>query len=159
MIDAYVGLGSNQGDRCAYLQQAVAALRAHGAVVVSSLYETAPLLVTDQPDYMNAVVKIATMLDPYALLHLLQGIENTAHRTRSVRYGPRTLDCDLLLYAEWVLNTEELTLPHAALCDRAFVLQPLLEIAPEIMIPGKGSARSCLAALGAQRCCVYQHST
>ncbi len=135
---AAIGLGSNLGDRLGYLRLAVSRLGSLGEVVrTSSLYETAPVGGPAQDPFFNAVVLIQTSLEPWPLLQGLHRIENEAGRTRQVRWGPRTLDLDLLVYDGQALETEVLTIPHPRARDRAFVLIPLAEVWPEA---GLGSA-------------------
>jgi 2-amino-4-hydroxy-6-hydroxymethyldihydropteridine diphosphokinase len=135
----YLGLGSNLGDRRANLLWALDALRAWVAVErVSSLYDTAPLLVTDQPRFFNIACAGHTALAPFSLLRTLKAIERAAGRVGGPRYGPRPLDIDILLYDELVLSSPELTIPHPGLATRAFVLEPLTEIAPDLHHPALG---------------------
>ena len=137
---AGIGLGSNVGDREDHLRAAVARLRSLGRVVgISSLYETAPVGGPDQGWYLNAVVKLSTELDPRSLLRGLHKIENLAGRTREVRWGPRTLDLDLLVYDEITIRTSDLTIPHPHAHERAFVLVPLTEVWAEANL-GVGNA-------------------
>ncbi len=132
MAYAYLSLGSNLGDRRRNLQIAASAierLEKVDIVAVSSLYETSPVGgPQDQPDYLNAVVLIETSLPPRELLRELQAIENTAGRVRGERWGPRTLDLDILTWGDISLTGEELVIPHPRLYERLFVLAPLLEI-------------------------------
>jgi 2-amino-4-hydroxy-6-hydroxymethyldihydropteridine diphosphokinase len=136
---ALIGLGSNLGDRKAYLDGAVAALAAAPGVVlrdVSSYHETAPVGGPEgQGNYLNAALVIETNLEPLDLLHLLHGIERHAGRVRTVHWGPRTLDLDLLLYGDRVIVTGELQVPHPRMAERQFVLAPLAEIAPTAVDP------------------------
>ena len=135
---AYVGLGANLGPARATLAGALEALaRCAGTRIdaVSSLYRSAPID-SSGPDYLNAVVRVHTRLAPHALLAELQAIEQAAGRERPYRNAPRTLDLDLLLYDERVLDTASLVLPHPRMHSRAFVLVPLAEIAPHACIPG-----------------------
>lgn len=133
---AYLGLGSNLGDRAATLRAAVTALAAHLRVsAVSSLYDTAPQLVTDQPRFFNAALAGTTALEPLELLHAIKAIEAALGRVPGPRYGPRALDIDLLLVDDLVLDTPTLTLPHLRLAERAFALVPLAEIAPALRLP------------------------
>lgn len=132
----YFGLGSNLGDRDRNLQAALDTLT--GVVrltAVSSVYDTAPLLVTDQPRFHNAVCAGYTSLAPLELLHHIKAIERTLGRVEGVRFGPRLIDIDLLFYDQQVIETSELTLPHPRLAERAFVLAPLAEIAPDLLHP------------------------
>jgi 2-amino-4-hydroxy-6-hydroxymethyldihydropteridine diphosphokinase len=148
-ITAYLGLGSNLDNP---QQQIELALRELVNVPntrlmrSSSLYRTPPMGPPDQPDYINAVAEIATMLSPESLLDELQRIEMAHHRVRSVHWGPRTLDFDILLYGHETITTPRLTVPHPGLAQRPFVVFPLAEIAPGLHIPGLGDiARLCAA--------------
>jgi 2-amino-4-hydroxy-6-hydroxymethyldihydropteridine diphosphokinase len=134
---AYLGLGSNLGDRLAYLQSAVDALGAAGeaVVAVSRVYETAPVGGPPQDAYLNAVVVLETELDPHGLLELAQRIERDARRVRAERWGPRTLDVDVLLYDDVRLDGPDLTLPHPRMGERGFVLAPLRDVAPALVDP------------------------
>jgi 2-amino-4-hydroxy-6-hydroxymethyldihydropteridine diphosphokinase len=133
---AYIALGANLGDRAETLRRAVGRLATLGRITaVSSLYETDPVGYQAQPTFLNAVVALETTLPPGDLLSALLGIERELGRTRTFRNAPRTLDLDLLLANDVVLTSDELTLPHPRLHDRAFVLVPLGEIAPEVMQP------------------------
>ncbi len=130
---AFVGLGANLGDAVGALQSAVQDLQATPGVTItaqSSLYRSAPVD-SSGPDYVNAVVELNTSLEPIALLLELQRIENLAGRERPYRNAPRTLDLDLLLYEGCTLHTQQLTVPHPRMWERAFVLLPLHEIAPQ----------------------------
>jgi len=135
----YLGLGSNLGDRDANLS---AALRALAAIVtiehVSSVYDTAPMLYTDQPRFHNLVCQARTSLSPDALLHAVKEIERQLGRTSGPRYGPRVIDIDLLLYDKLIVNTAALTIPHPRMAERAFVLAPLAEIALTLTHPVLG---------------------
>jgi 2-amino-4-hydroxy-6-hydroxymethyldihydropteridine diphosphokinase len=148
----YLGLGSNLGDRRAYLQAAIEDLWAHDVATLasSSVYETAPVgEVLDQPDFLNACVEIETALAPGALLDACKAVEAAlGRRAGGPRHGPRPIDIDVLLLDDTVIATERLTIPHPALTSRRFVLVPLLELAPRLEIPGSGLAADALAALG-----------
>jgi 2-amino-4-hydroxy-6-hydroxymethyldihydropteridine diphosphokinase len=147
-----IGLGANLGDARATLAWAVQQLAAHPAVQlgrVSSLYRTRPVD-AEGPDYLNAVALLTTSLEPHALLGLLQGLEQQAGRDRPYRHAPRTLDLDLLLYGQRVVNTDQLTLPHPRLHLRRFVLEPLTEVAPHLHVPGQAPAVSLCASLRQQ---------
>lgn len=149
-VRAYLGLGSNLGDRAAYLRQAIDALgRLPGTRVVrlSSLYETRPWGLAEQPDYYNLVVEIETSLAAEELLRHALAIEAALGRVRTVRFGPRTIDIDVLLYGDQTHDTPELTVPHPRMLQRAFVLVPLAEIAPGVVVAGR-TVRQHLEALG-----------
>jgi len=144
---AFVGLGANLGAPERQVQQAFLELDAiaHTRVVkTSSLYRSEPLGHTAQPQFVNAVVQVETQLPAERLLAALQGIEARHGRSRSFANAPRTLDLDLLLYGTEVIDTETLKVPHPRMHQRAFVLIPLLEIAPQAAIPGKGAAKELL---------------
>ncbi len=149
MATAYIGLGSNLGDRMATLRSAVQRLQTLGRITgVSSLYETEPVGYLEQPAFLNAVVALETALAPVDLLRALLGIERELGRTRSFPNAPRALDLDLLLVDDVTLETAELTLPHPRLHDRAFVLVPLADLAPEMVHPASGqTVREMLRAL------------
>ena len=142
---AYIGLGSNLGDRIAYIEAAVAELEQAAGIRVlsaSSLYETPPVGYLDQPHFLNAVVSVETDLSPPELLQTLRRIEDAHGRQRSIRWGPRTLDLDLLVCGDRVVRTTALTLPHPHLTDRCFVLVPLCEVAAALRHPVSGSPMS-----------------
>jgi 2-amino-4-hydroxy-6-hydroxymethyldihydropteridine diphosphokinase len=148
----YLGLGSNVGDREGHLRAAVRMLAERGVEVeaVSSTYETEPVgEVLDQPDFLNAAIRIRTELEPEELLDLCKAIE--AERGRSLdapRHGPRPLDVDLLLLGDLELQTERLTLPHREVTTRRFVLSPLLELDPELALPTGIRLSDAFASLG-----------
>jgi 2-amino-4-hydroxy-6-hydroxymethyldihydropteridine diphosphokinase len=147
---AYVGLGSNIEPRRSYLALALKRLAAAplGMRAQSSLYESEPVDVTDQAWFLNMVVELETDLEPLALLRALQAIEQEAGKKVLVRRGPRTLDLDLLLWGQALLETPELTLPHERLARREFALRPLAEIAPQARHPlYERSAAEMLASL------------
>jgi 2-amino-4-hydroxy-6-hydroxymethyldihydropteridine diphosphokinase len=133
----YLGLGANLGDRLACLQRAVDLLKAAGLRVVASsrVWETAPVGGPDQPDYLNAVVRVETELAPMQLLAACQRVERALGRVREVRWGPRTIDLDVLLFGDVTMEDPALTLPHPRMLERAFVLLPLLELDPDPMLP------------------------
>jgi 2-amino-4-hydroxy-6-hydroxymethyldihydropteridine diphosphokinase len=147
---ALIGLGSNLGDRKAQLDAAVAALAAARGIVVqavSGYHETAPVGGPEcQGDYLNAAAAVETTLEPLELLHVLQEIERRAGRVRTVRWGPRTLDLDLLLFGDRVIESDELQVPHPRMAERLFVLAPLAEIAPGAVDPVTGQTIADLLA-------------
>lgn len=155
---AWIALGANLGAPLITLEAAIAALAQlpHARLSArSAFYRTAPVGLTDQPDFINAVVALEIPdpdgLPPAALLQELFAIEARFGRIRSILNAPRTLDLDLLLYADRTLSTSELTLPHPRMHERAFVLAPLLEIAPDCQIPGRGAAAQLLSRCLDQR--------
>lgn len=140
MHNAFLGLGSNLGDRQRHLAEAARRLHAPPEVRVvaaSSVYESPAVGYTAQPDFLNAVLHVATILSPQALLARCQQIESALGRVRRERWGPRTIDIDVLLYDELVLDDPGLTLPHPRLRERSFVLTPLAEIAPALALDGE----------------------
>lgn len=151
MCTAYLGLGSNVGERESNLRAAVDALGASGLTVTAraSLYETAPQgEVQDQPDFLNSAVAAATGLEPLALLDACKRIERELGRSDDgVRHGPRPIDIDVLLVGDVTLEHERLTLPHPEIASRHFVLAPLLELAPDLVLPDGRSAAGLMAAV------------
>jgi 2-amino-4-hydroxy-6-hydroxymethyldihydropteridine diphosphokinase len=147
---AYVGLGANIGPREVTLLRAVDLLgEADGVEVlaVSGLRETEPVGVVDQPPFLNGVVRIETTLSPRALLDLLLEIERTLGRVRGERWGPRTVDLDLLAYGSERIDEPGLRVPHPRLHERRFALEPLAELDPDLDVPGLGRVSDALAAL------------
>jgi 2-amino-4-hydroxy-6-hydroxymethyldihydropteridine diphosphokinase len=135
-VRAYLALGSNLGDRAAHLQRAVDALAAARSVAVaavSRVYETAPVGGPPQEAFLNAVVGVDTDLDPYPLLALAHDLERDAERERGERWGPRTLDVDILLYENVQMDSPDLTIPHPRMWERGFVLAPLRDVAPDLV--------------------------
>ncbi len=138
---AYIGLGSNLNlpiKQILSARQDIVNLDGVEEIAFSSLYSSAPMGPQDQPDYINAAMAIKTILPPLDLLHALQKIELAHGRIRERRWGARTLDLDLLIYGDQQMNTPELTVPHPGVTERAFVLCPLYDCNPELVIPGKG---------------------
>jgi 2-amino-4-hydroxy-6-hydroxymethyldihydropteridine diphosphokinase len=142
---AYVGLGANLGDREGTIRAAVAQLP--GVVAVSPLRETDPVGVTDQPQFLNGVAALETELTPRELLDVLLTVERRLGRDRGERWGPRTIDLDLLLYGDEVIDEDGLTVPHPRLRERRFVLEPLADLAPKLVVPGLGGVEELLAEL------------
>lgn len=146
MTRAVLSIGANLGDRLAALQAAIDGLAARVAVVaVSPVYETAPVGVAGQPDFLNAVVLVDTDLAPDELLALAQSLESAAGRERGERWGPRTLDVDVVAYGDVVSADPRVTLPHPRAGERAFVLRPWLDVDPAASLPS-GAVRDLLAA-------------
>ncbi len=148
---AYIGLGSNLGDREQTIREALASLDAAGVMVaaVSTLVDTEPVGVVDQPRFLNGVAAVDTELGPRELLDLLLDVERRFGRRRdgAVPHGPRTLDLDLLLYGDAEIDEPGLHVPHPRLHERAFVLAPLAEVAPGLEVPGKGEVQTLRARL------------
>ena len=136
-VCCFIALGSNLDSPIQQVNKALRAIRKIPGVTLmqcSSLYESAPLGPQDQPDYINAVAKIHTSLEPHSLLDQLQSIEANQGRQRSMRWGARTIDLDILLYGERTINSERLCIPHPGLRGRNFVIHPLYEIAPNLVL-------------------------
>ena len=154
MRRAYVGLGANLGDRADTLARALVLLEKQPCielVAVSSFRETEPVGYLDQPRFLNAAAAVETSLEPHELLAALLEIERELGRTREgPRYGPRTVDLDLLLVEGVTLHEPGLTLPHPRLHERAFVLEPLVELDPAIVVPGRGTVEQLLSGLETQ---------
>jgi 2-amino-4-hydroxy-6-hydroxymethyldihydropteridine diphosphokinase len=150
---AFISLGSNLDDPEAQVEQAlleIAALPATRLLARSSLYRTAPVGYLDQPDFINAVAQVETGLTPHELLDALLQLELRRGRLRAFRNAPRILDLDVLLYDDLACHEHGLTVPHPRMHERAFVLLPLLEIAPQCMIPGLGAAAQHLVECAGQ---------
>jgi 2-amino-4-hydroxy-6-hydroxymethyldihydropteridine diphosphokinase len=154
-LRGYLGLGSNEGDRLSNLRAARAALVRRGIRVIaaSSVYETAPQgEVLEQPDFLNACLRIETDLDPEELLHACKAVERELGRApEGPRHGPRPVDVDLLLLGDLVWRSERLTLPHADLTRRRFVLEPLLELDPKLTLPDGAPLSAAMERLADQR--------
>jgi 2-amino-4-hydroxy-6-hydroxymethyldihydropteridine diphosphokinase len=140
--DAYIAIGSNQGDRELYLLRAVAEIgRLPDTKVtgISPFYETTPVGVVEQPNFYNAVLRLSTRLSPHDLLKALQNIEdNVFKRKRTLKWGPRSMDLDILLYGNQIVNSTELVVPHPQMLNRRFVLQPLNDLSPDLVHPEAG---------------------
>jgi 2-amino-4-hydroxy-6-hydroxymethyldihydropteridine diphosphokinase len=145
MTRAYVGVGANLGDRERTIRAALEALP--GVVAVSQLRETEPVGVIDQPRFLNGAAALETELSPRALLDVLLAVERELGRERRERWGPRTIDLDLLLYGGETIHQPGLTVPHPRLHERRFALEPLLDLDPELAIPGRGRVADVLAEL------------
>ena len=151
-VAAFIALGANLGDPLAQVERArgeLSRLPETRLVARSALYLSSPEGFADQPDFINAVVGLMTRLSPRALMTALLEIESRHGRDRAFKNAPRTLDLDLLLYDGLVMHEPGLTLPHPRMTDRAFVMLPLAEIAPDVLIPGHGRVAACLAGLPA----------
>ncbi|MGH2543039.1 MAG: 2-amino-4-hydroxy-6-hydroxymethyldihydropteridine diphosphokinase [Ardenticatenaceae bacterium] len=148
LSEVCLGLGSNLGDRKANIARAIDSLRALStSPTVSSLYETTPQGFRDQPRFLNAACRIWTSLDPFQLLDAIRRIEIAVGRRHTFVNAPRILDIDILLYGNMVLDSPSLTIPHPRMAGRAFVLQPLTEIAPHLRHPVLGASIASLLAL------------
>jgi 2-amino-4-hydroxy-6-hydroxymethyldihydropteridine diphosphokinase len=152
-MKAWIGLGGNREDSAALIAEALMRISASPGVGVrrsSRCYRSTPWGLTDQPDFVNAVAELETVLEPLPLLRLLLTIEHRLGRRRDgARWGPRCIDLDLLTYEGLRLRSSELVLPHPEMQQRAFVLVPLLELEPGFEIPGVGPAADCLEDIGA----------
>ncbi len=146
---AYIGLGSNLAEPIEQVKSArisIASIDGVKELAFSSLYQSAPMGPPDQPDYVNAVVAIETTLAPLPLLRALQAIEHAQGRVRKgERWGARTLDLDILLYNQQQISVPDLVVPHVGIAERSFVLYPLAELDPHLVIPGKGALTDLLA--------------
>lgn len=147
-VRCFIGLGSNLDNPIMQIQTALLEIAEHADIELvahSPLYRSAPVGPEGQPDYINAVAKVLTVLSPVELLDQLQHLEQTHQRVRYQHWGPRTLDLDLLLYGDMTLNTQRLTLPHPFMTQRNFVLQPLADLEPDLIFPDGKSLKQCLA--------------
>ena len=150
MATAFVGIGSNLGDRESHLRRALEFLAAEDGIEVvatSLLRETEPVGPVEQGLFLNGAVQVATELPARELLERLLDIEQRLGRVRRERFGPRTIDLDLLLYGDEVVDEPGLTLPHSRLHERRFALEPLAELAPDLVVPGRGRVSALLAEL------------
>lgn len=153
---AFVGLGSNLGEPCRQLENALVALgkiRQTRLLRHSGFYASKPWGILDQPDFVNAVAELETALDPVELLDELLMVEQRAGRRRdSTRWGPRVIDLDLLLYGTRQIKGEGIEVPHPRLCERSFVVLPLAELVPDLTVPGRGSIADAVAGVGSDGC-------
>jgi 2-amino-4-hydroxy-6-hydroxymethyldihydropteridine diphosphokinase len=150
-VRAYVGVGANLGERRATIERAVEQLRAYDdveVVALSTLRETEPWGPVAQPPFLNGVVAVETTLTARELLAILVGVEEVLGRVRVERWGPRTIDLDLLLYGADVIDEPGLVVPHPRIHERRFVLEPLAELDPGLVVPGQGPVPDLLDALG-----------
>jgi 2-amino-4-hydroxy-6-hydroxymethyldihydropteridine diphosphokinase len=150
MPRVYIGLGSNLGDREATIRAALARLGGEDdirVVRVSSLRETDPVGYADQPRFLNGAAELDTDLAPRELLDRMLAVERQLGRVRGRRYGPRTVDLDVLLYGDEMIDEPGLVVPHPRLVERRFVLEPLAELDPELVVPGRGPLRALMAGL------------
>ncbi len=162
-VRAYVGLGANLGDREANLRRALRLLADEpdvAVVAVSALRETDPVGYVEQPRFLNGAAAVETNLAPRGLLARLLAVERALGRIRDGRrFGPRTIDLDLLLYGEETIDEPGLVVPHPRLHERAFVLEPLLDLDPELVVPGRGPVKCLLAGLQSSPCRTSTSST
>jgi 2-amino-4-hydroxy-6-hydroxymethyldihydropteridine diphosphokinase len=158
VVPAFVGLGANLGDRRRTIEDAIDALRTlpHSRLVARSRLWSSPPHDATGPDYLNAAARVDTGLDPFELLAALQALERRFGRTRAYRNAPRTLDLDLLLSGDRTIDAPGLVVPHPRMVERAFVLRPLAEIAPNLVIPGRGPLGDWLARVRSQRCTPWE---
>jgi len=149
---AFLSLGANLGDRAETITRALRALEEGGVTILrrSSFYDTAPVGNTRQPRFLNLVAEVDTVLSAEELLALCQRVERALGRTRTARWGPRTIDIDLLLFEDVTMTTPSLVLPHPRITERAFVLRPLLEIAPQATLPDGRPLREFLSRVADQ---------
>lgn len=150
---AWIGLGSNLGDSAAHVESALVEINALPQIRLlrrSKLYASAPMGPQDQADFCNAVAQVESDLSAQELLDNLLALEQTHQRVRTRHWGPRSLDLDLLLYGEITLDSSKLQLPHPRMHERAFVLVPLAELAPDLVIPGQGQVMDLLTAVSDQ---------
>lgn len=138
MHSVYIGFGSNIGDRLAHIQHAIRALSKTGGITlqkISAVYKTDPVGYEAQTEFLNGVAAIHTHLPPLSLLHILKDIEAAVGRQHRIRWGPREIDLDILIYGDMCLRTEKLVIPHPEMHRRRFVLAPLAEVAPDVVHP------------------------
>jgi 2-amino-4-hydroxy-6-hydroxymethyldihydropteridine diphosphokinase len=153
MSTVYIALGSNLGDRRANIARAIELLEVEPKIHierVSSLYETEPVGFTEQPDFINAVARLNTELSARELLSVVLGVENIMGRKRTIRWGPRVIDVDILIYNDERISEPDLEVPHPRMAERRFVLEPLAEIAPDLVISDGRTVAEALADLRAE---------
>ncbi len=133
----HIGIGSNLGERADNCQKAIELLRGKAIIIrkISSLYETEPWGIEEQPKFINLAIEVETTLSPHALLSILKDIENKIGRVKTLKWGPRTIDLDILFYGDEIINLDDIQIPHKLLHQRDFVLLPLIEIAPDKIHP------------------------
>ena len=156
MAIAYIALGSNLNNPVKQVQNAlrfIADIEKTQVIAESTLHETAPLGPQDQPNYINQVIAVETQLTPHALLQALLAIEKSMGRVRDVRWGPRIIDCDILLFDQEIIATDDLVIPHPEMTKRAFVLYPLAEIAPDLVLPSGETMQMLLTEFESVRTC------
>ena len=162
MHDVFISLGSNMGNRLGYIKNAIDALKHKSQVTtVSPIYETSPYGNVEQGNFLNCAVYIKTVLPPFALLEYIHKVEKALGRERRIKWGPRTIDIDIVFYDEIILNTLELTIPHPDMQNRLFVLKPLADIAPQQYHPVlKKSVKDLLESLHFDKdiCKLYEKS-
>ncbi|MDR2501254.1 MAG: 2-amino-4-hydroxy-6-hydroxymethyldihydropteridine diphosphokinase [Treponema sp.] len=159
METAYIALGSNLGDREAYLSQALERLDGQEGIrleQVSAVYQTDPVGYTEQAPFLNLVCRAAVSLDPFGLLETLQAIERALDRKRDIRWGPRTIDLDILLYGDETIQSASLVIPHQRMFERAFVLIPLRDVYPPRPLRGKPLAERIAACSGGEGVAPYR---
>lgn len=159
-VIAYIGLGSNMGDKMANINKALAVLNITTGVRVNRVapyYRTAPIGYTGQDWFVNTVAELETELPPYDLLCLLLAVEDKLGRVRTIPWGPRTIDLDLLIYDHEEISTSELVLPHPHMHERAFVMAPLAVLAPELELPGRGKVVELAALLAREQLIMKLH--
>lgn len=144
-VKVYIGIGSNMGDKEDNIREALGLLERDGrvsALEIAPLYKTDPVGYADQDWFLNTVASVKTDLSPRELLGLLMGIERQMGRERTIRWGPRVIDLDIILYGDAVVNTPDLQIPHPRIVERAFVVVPLADLDPDILLPGGKKAAS-----------------
>ncbi|RJQ32696.1 MAG: 2-amino-4-hydroxy-6-hydroxymethyldihydropteridine diphosphokinase [Actinobacteria bacterium] len=148
----YLSLGSNIGERKKSLEEAIKELKTKlGILAISSVYQSKPIGLEDQPDFYNLVIKARTDLNPHQLLDYIQHIEVNLGRKREARWGPRTIDIDILLYNNQVISSDRLVIPHPRMIERLFVLKPLLEVEPELELPDRKEVKNYLEKIKNQK--------